>query len=703
MIQRNPQASKDAAVSGEINSAMLELLVEINREVAGALDLRTALQRLIFAAMQRVGGERGSIIVLDDTGEPIDATIVYGRSLHENTTRQLKETIDRGLAGWVVRHRKGVLVPNTSLDERWLRRTDDASDQSGPKSAVCVPLLARERLVGVMTVVHSLPDAFGPQHLELVKAIADQASIAVLNARLYTESSRRARVMTALADGAAAFSGSLDVREVWQRVVNQTLQALQVETAAIGLLEGPEQSIVFRAAGGQHAGNIIDRRITGGQGLAGQVIRDGRGIVISEASVDTRYTEADRFAGITPRAVALAPIQAQGKIIGVLEAINPVARAFDGDALTVMMGIGGLAGATIRNAQLFAQLQNAHRRYRELFEASIDPIFITDWEGKVTEANRRAMTLTGCDQDALRRMSIEQLHDANRERLGIEFEKLGEAQVVTYESTVHRADGGQVPVEVHARRVEFESADSIQWTMQDLTERRELDSLRDDLASMIYHDLRSPLGNIVSSLNMLSGLIGEDETARSMLEVASHSTDRIQRLINSLLDLNRLESGKPITSQSVIDPAQLIQTAVKDVSPAATGRGIKIRVQVAGTPPKLWADADMLRRVLINLLENAIKFSDAGKEVEVGARKQDGAVEFWVTDHGPGIPASDHKRIFEKFRRLKDGASRSGGLGIGLAFCSIAVRAHGGTISVDSEEGKGSRFIVTLPAGDART
>ncbi len=701
MLPRTPQASRDSTAAGDTSSPMLELLVEINREVAGALDLRTVLQRLVFAAMQHVGAERGSIIVVDDTGEPIDATIVYGRSLHENTTRQLKETIDRGLAGWVVRHRKAVLVPNTTMDERWLRRTDDASDQSGAKSALCVPLLARERLVGVLTLVHSLPNAFGPEHLELAKAIADQASIAVLNARLYTESSRRARVMTALADGAAAFSGSLDVREVWQRVVNQLIQALQVETAAIGLVDGPEESIVFRAAGGQHAGNIVERRITGGRGLAGQVIREGRGIVIADTSRDKRYTEADRFGGIEARAVALAPIQAQGKMIGVLEAINPVARAFDGDALTVMMGIGGLAGATIRNAQLFEQLQNAHERYRELFEASIDPIFITDWDGKIMEANRQAAILSGYAQDALRRMSIDQLHELQWDRLGIGFGKIKEARVDTYESVLHRAEGGRVPIQVHARRVEFEAADSIQWTLRDLSERKELDGLRDDLASMIYHDLRSPLGNIVGSLTMLNSMLEGDESARTMLEVATRSTDRIQRLVDSLLDLNRLESGHPLTSQSAVDPAQLIQTAVKDVAPAAAGRKGPIRIQTGSRLPKVWADADMIRRVLINLLENAIKFSDPSTDIEIGARKEKEKVEFWVQDHGPGIPVSERKHIFEKFRRVKDTGGRSGGLGIGLAFCDIAVRSHGGTIRVESEEGKGSRFVIALPAEGA--
>lgn|SRR5574341_738426 len=680
--------------------ALLELLIQVNREVAAALDLRTVLQRLVFAAIQNVGGERGSIVVLDDAGKPIDATIVYGRSLHEHTTQQLRETVDRGLAGWVIRHRKAALVPDTSRDERWLRRRDDALDQSGPKSAICVPLLARERLVGVLTLVHSLPNAFGPEHLELMQAIADQASIAVLNARLYTESSRQARIMTALADGAAAFSASLEVREVWQRVLNQTIQAMQVETVAIGLIEEPEGSIVFRAAAGNNAGNILDRRIPPGQGLVGQVAREGHGIIISNVKEDNRYTDVDRFTGIEARAVAIAPIQSQGKTIGVLEAINPVSRAFDPDALTVMTGIGGLAGTTIRNAQLFEQVQKTHRRYRELFEESIDPIFITDWEGRVIEANRQALHLSGFGAEELHQMSIDQLHEVNWNKVGLEFETLREENGSIYESVLHRADLGKVPVEVHARRVEFEDTDSIQWTLRDISERKELDSLRDDLTAMIYHDLRSPLGNIVSSLNVLEGMIEPGES-RSILKIALNSTERIQRLVNSLLDINRLQAGQTVATLQTVTPQMLIQSAIRDVTPSAASRHQTIEAKISEKIPNVWVDADMIRRVLINLLENASKFSKTDAKIQIGAKRDGEFVQFWVQDNGPGIPPSEHKRIFEKFARIK-GKERTSGLGIGLAFCRMAVSAHGGSIWVESDEGKGAKFLFNLPAVDSK-
>src|SRR5512138_3644385 len=310
--------------------ALLELLYNVSREVATALDLRTVLQRVMYEVMQNVGGERCSIVVLDDSGKAVDATIVYGKQILEHTTLQLRDTTERGLAGWVIRNRKGVLVPDTSKDERWLIRPDDAMDRSGVKSAICVPLVARENLVGVLTLVHPKPNVFTREQLELMQAIADQAGIAVLNARLYTESQRQARVMTALAEGASAMNMSLRMDDVFQRILIQSMHALQVETVALGLIDG--EQLVYRAAAGHNAGNIIGRKVALGDGIVGSAAREGRGVVVPDISQEKSYTDADKFGGIEMRAIVVAPIQSPTGVIGILAAINPIAKSFDPDA-----------------------------------------------------------------------------------------------------------------------------------------------------------------------------------------------------------------------------------------------------------------------------------------------------------------------------------------------------------------------------------
>jgi len=677
--------------------ALLELLYHVSREVATALDLRTVLQRVLYETMQNVGGDRCSIVVLDDAGKAVDATIVYGKQIHEHTTQQLRDTMERGLAGWVIRNRKGVLILDTSKDERWLMRPDDASDKTGVKSAICVPLLAREILVGVLTLVHPTPNAFSEEQLNLMQAIADQAGVAVLNARLYTESQRQARVMTALAEGAAAMNASLRMEDVYQRILIQTMQALQVETVALGLLE--DEHIIYRAATGQNAGNILGRKVALGEGVAGAAALDGHGIVVPDVSRDKNYAEAGKFGGIETRAILVAPIQSQGRVIGIIEAINPVAKSFDPDALLVMTGIGGLAGSSIQNAQLFERLQAAHQRYHELFEDSIDAMLITDWEGKIIEANRQAVALSGYTYEALQALTIDQLHEVHWNRTGIEFETLRQNRTCSYESSIYRGDDMHTPIEVHARRVEFDEADSIQWILRDISERKELDNLREDLTAMIYHDLRSPLANIVSSLDVLFSMIPEDdkETVSTILKIAENSTDRIQRLVSSLLDVNRLENGQPVADQKVVDTASLIEKAVLDVGHVAEGRRQNVVMHLPKQLPSVWVDEDMARRVLINLMENSVKFTPPEGRIDVGARREAGWVHIWVKDNGPGIPPAEQDRIFDKFTRLR-GNSKSSGLGVGLAFCRLAVVGHGGKIWVESELGKGSTFHFTFPA-----
>jgi PAS domain S-box-containing protein len=397
------------------------------------------------------------------------------------------------------------------------------------------------------------------------------------------------------------------------------------------------------------------------------------------------------------RTIAIAPIQTQGKVIGILEAINPISGAFDPDAMLVMTGLGSLAGTTIQNAQFLEKLQNAHERYREFFEDSVDPILITDWEGRVWEANRQAVALSEYSSEQLHTLSIDQLHEVNWNKTGLEFEELKEKDQCTYESVLHKSNGGTVPIEVHARRVEFEESDSLQWILRDITERKELDALRDDMTAMIYHDLRSPLSNIVSSLEMMGNILPKkDEAIQSMLTIASNSTARIQRLVNSLLDINRLESGQKIVDQKSVDPEALILEAIRDVEPAAAGRHQRIEMKVLERCPLIWVDVDMIHRVLINLLENAIKFTPVQRRIEIGAQPDGIFVRIWVSDNGPGIPAADRERIFEKFTRLR-GKDKPGGLGVGLAFCKLAVQGHGGQIWVESILDKGTTFWLTLP------
>jgi PAS domain S-box-containing protein len=558
--------------------------------------------------------------------------------------------------------------------------------------------MVRDRFVGVMTMVHPEAGFFNESLLTFFQVIADQSGIAILNARLYAESQRQAHVMTALAETAATITGSLNTEDVLLRIMEQTSQALSAQAVSLALLDPSGSSLYIRAATGWR-NKVTRAKIRLGQGVAGWVAKEGRGAIINDVNRDSRFdNETNDRTGLRTSAIACAPLRYRGQVIGVLEALNTITNgSFDSDALVVLSGIGSLAGTAVRHAQLFERLQAAHQSYRELFEASIDPILITDGQGSIKEVNRPAMLISDFGKDDLLRFSIGQLHTADATLLGERFENLRSGEPISYESRLRTQSGHEVPIRAYVRQVIIEGSPHIQWILRDITERKNLDNMREDLMSMIYHDLRSPLANVVSSLDTLESMLPEeDPTLLSLLAIAMRSVERIQRLTNSLLDINRLEAGQPLGQQQPNDIGLIINDASQLIRPVAESKDQSITADLPSDLPFVNIDGEMIRRVITNLIENAVKYCPAGCHVVVGAKNADQMVEVWVQDDGPGIPSSEHERIFDKFTRLTS-REKPKGLGLGLAYCKLAIQAHGGRIWVESEPKHGSRFAFTLP------
>ncbi|WP_322506715.1 sensor histidine kinase, partial [Anaerolinea sp.] len=178
--------------------------------------------------------------------------------------------------------------------------------------------------------------------------------------------------------------------------------------------------------------------------------------------------------------------------------------------------------------------------------------------------------------------------------------------------------------------------------------------------------------------------------------IAIRSTGRMQRLINTLLDIYRLEAGQPITSRAMTEIAPLVYEAVDTILPVAENKGQQVDVQIEPNLPPLNIDADMIRRVLINLLDNATKYTLFKGKITLSVYRKGERVEFAVRDNGPGIPPDALEVIFDKFARLQSERFPKG-IGLGLAFCRLAVRSHGGEIWVESKLNEGSCFTFALP------
>lgn len=680
--------------------SFLELLYHVSREIATADDLQTLLERILFLSMQNIGAVNGSIIALDDAGNPVASTLIIGSEILRYSIEQLQATLDQGLAGWVVRYRQAVLIPDTSKDNRWLRRPDDAEDATGPKSVVSAPFLAQDRLAGVITLVHPEPDYFTADHRNLVQAIADQSAVAVLNTRLHADTRRQARIMTALAESARVITGSLNLSEVLQRILEQISQAIGTEAVSLAMLNSQKGILEFYASTSNLEHDVVGKQIKIGQGVAGWVAKEKKGIIIPDVYKDGRfYAEFDKETGFKTQAIACTPIIFQDEIIGIVEAINPQGGTFHPDTLKVLTGISNLAGTAIQHAQLFEAMQSAHKRYRGLFEGSINSILITDWDGKIQEANQQTATLSRFSKDELQSSNIGMIHRINLDRLGNQYEDVSEDAVISYESELHSKNGTEIPITVLVQSVNIDSKSLIQWVFRDDTDRKELDQLREDLLSMIYHDLRSPLANVVSSLDVLNTMVEfEDESPAIQLlyDIAVRSTKRIQRLIDSLLDINRLEAGQTAGDMKLTSLQILIRESLDTLTPIIESKKLVFTLNTPDDIPLVMINEDMIRRVIINLVENAIKYTPTEGAVHVGIEHCRDVIRVWVQDTGPGIPKEKQQEIFEKYARLH-GKVGPQGYGLGLAYCRLAIEAHGGEIWVaDAPEG-GSQFNFKLP------
>lgn len=680
----------------------LELLYHISREIASTLNLTIILQKVLALSMRTIGAVSGSIIVINDEGKPVESTIIYEDEILDHSDERIDKILAGGLAGWVVDTRQPALVLNTNRDERWVKSSPQNEDEKA-KSSISVPLIARDNLVGVITLSHPVPLFFANDHLDLVQAIADQAAIAVVNARLYAASQQQVLVMGALAESASAINASLNLDTVLQRILSQINQALRVEVVSLALLNPYNNMLEIRAstAPGDEA---VGQSLGMGEGIVGWVALHEEGVIVPYVDTDERYQgEFDDSTVYSIRSIACAPIQSDDELIGVLQALNPLEGSFEPDTLTVLSGIGSLAGTAIRHARLFEQLQVAHQRYRDLYNSSIDAIIITNSTGNILETNYQALTYSGLSKSELQSKHIAEVHQPAIDEVGENLEKIGAQETISYASELtNHALGDQItPIQVHVHRTQIAGENRLQWTLRDITERKELDQLRDDLLSMVYHDLRSPLGNVLSSLDVLESIqsFDHDPTTLALFEIAVRSTKRIERLTNSLLDINRLEAGQPVTNTNPTSASDLIEVSVEAVLPIANNKEQEIHIRIQENIPNAEVDENMVQRVLINLLENAVKYTPPESNITVGAAQTDQELCFWVEDTGPGIPAEKRPTIFDKYTRLH-GKGGPKGIGLGLAYCRLAVEGHGGRIWVDEATTGGARFAFTLPIAD---
>lgn len=225
----------------------------------------------------------------------------------------------------------------------------------------------------------------------------------------------------------------------------------------------------------------------------------------------------------------------------------------------------------------------------------------------------------------------------------------------------------------------------------------ELEGLRDSLIHMIVHDLRTPLTAIIGSLQTVVDLNFDTEITPEFVGNSLSSAHVLLEMVNTLLDVNKLESGQMELERVPLDLPAVGEAALEQVRQLAAERAQTLDVDLGISCEDVVADAEKARRVLVNLLSNAIKFTPDGGRIRLSATCDEAGLTLSVSDNGPGIPEADRERIFEKFGQVQGRKSGLPSTGLGLTFCKMVAEAHGGRIWVDSQEGQGSTFHVFLP------
>jgi NtrC-family two-component system sensor histidine kinase KinB len=510
---------------------------------------------------------------------------------------------------------------------------------------------------------------------------------------------RRLRELAFLHETSRVLAASLDVDSVLRSLMAQVRDYFQVDATSVALLDGEAGDLVFRVAVGEAADEIVGLRLSLDQGVAGWVVRFGEPLLVPEARADERfYPGVDDTTGFYTRAVLAVPIKAQDRTIGVIEMLNPVDGAFDEDAQRLLLSVADLAAVAIHNAELYERARQAERRYENLFNEGSDPVLVLDLDGKILDINRQAVGVFERPREQVIGMSFCDLLGIPGETCQEAIRQVREGSRPVSEVKIESGQDAHI-LEAHMARIDYGGREAIQWLGHDVSERVSLEQMREDLTHMIVHDLRNPLGSIMGSLQLIhTAFVEHDETLpiAKLLSVAMRSGQKLYLLIDSLLDVGRLEAGETELSKAPVNVGMLVQEAVEQAQPFALGRKQDLSAQVAPELPEVPADRDLILRVLTNLLDNAVKFTQKNGHIVLSAEWVKDGVLFTVADDGIGIPPEYRRRIFERFTRLES-ANGVKGTGLGLAFCKLAVEAHGGRIWVESEADKGSQFKFTLP------
>jgi len=677
-----PQATERIEALLEERVEQLANLTELSVAVARAENLDEACGAALDCLARTLSASRASILLFDAHGvmrfRAWRGLSDEYRSATDGHSPWTAETVDP----------EPVLVPDIA-DEPSLAVLRPVIEAEGIRALGFFPLVDRERLLGKFMVYFESPHSFSEIEVQLAQAIGAQVALEIARSKRETETSLLVQVSRALAP-------TMSANEVVDVLVREATASLSA--AAGWIAEVDEESWELRRLGA--AGYRADLE----ESYARLSLDLHNPTVAAVRTGEPRWFETaeqldDQFPGLAAdyaqagfEAMAVAPLMVAGRAMGVIALNFKERRTFRDGERRLLVALADQCGQALERARLYAELQDRADAVSVLAHVG-DGVFELGPDERVLLWNRGATVITGIDElQALDHHITDLIPDweSIQERISITQVPLA----------VGRREA--VPAQVGKRDLWLAisgvaSGDNIVYAFRDVTESERLEKARRDFLATASHELRTPLAGVFGAAKTLLHRRLDEQTRTALLGVIESQTDRLAQILDELLYASRLDAG---LSDVVLDDCDLeplvdeIVTLERSRLPAF----VTLTAEVAASLPRVRCDPVRVRQVLVNLLDNAIKYSPDGGAIRVTLARDGDTARISVADEGIGVPHGEHERIFEKFYRLDPALTRGvGGTGLGLYISRQYIRQMHGRLWMEAGRQKGSTFHVELP------
>lgn len=440
-------------------------------------------------------------------------------------------------------------------------------------------------------------------------------------------------------------------------------------------------------------------RVPVGEFRVGEIARDRRPALLDLTAVQEREDDKDWALREGMTAFAGYPLIVEGRLVGVVAMF--ATRMLTGAALDALASVADEVALGIDRSRASEALRASEARTRAVVDNMMEGLILVDERSVIRAMNPASERIFGYRREELvgRPLTLLVPESASSHPLSFLREAHARAlgRVTEWEG---RRKGGEIfPFELALFEFRTQEGRWFGGSIRDLSGSREVERLKREIVSTVSHELRTPLASIRGSLGLLAGgVLGQlPPEAADVVAVAERNVLRLVKLTNDILDLEKLDTGRIGPRLEEVSLSSIFDRSVEAVRSFADQEAVAIEVESTGA--KVLADGDRLVQVIVNFLSNAVKFSPRDSAVRLSCVEEEGSVEVRVSDQGRGIPDALREAVFERFLQVEvSDARQKGGSGLGLAICKAIIEQHGGSVGVESEEGRGSVFWFRLPA-----